>query len=83
MKRFVLSITASGSMVAALCAATQAAPMTPLPPVIASGARAATLTPVHYYRHRHYRHHGYGSAAYWNYYRVDWPGRGNNEQSTR
>ncbi len=82
MKRFVLSITVSGLMFAAICEATQAAPMTPLPPVIAGGADAASLTPVHYYRHRHPRH-AYGTAAYWNYYRVDWPGRGNNEQSTR
>lgn len=83
MKPFILSISAPGLMVAALCGATQAAPMTPLALAIASEAGAASLTPVHYYRHHHYRHHGYGTAAYWNYYRVDWPGRGNNEQSTR
>ncbi len=83
MKRFTLSIAVCGLMSAAICGATQAAPITPLPPVIAGGADAASLTPVHYYRHRHYRNHGHGTAGYWNYYRVDWPGRGNNEQSTR
>jgi hypothetical protein len=36
-----------------------------------------------YYHHRH--HYGYrgGAGSYWNYYRTDWPGRGNNEESTR
>jgi hypothetical protein len=23
------------------------------------------------------------AGSYWNYYRTDWPGRGNNEESTR
>jgi hypothetical protein len=36
-----------------------------------------------YYHHRHH-HYGHGGAgSYWNYYRTDWPGRGNNEESTR
>jgi hypothetical protein len=37
----------------------------------------------HHRHHHHYGHHGYPTASYWNYYRVDWPGRGNNEESTR
>jgi hypothetical protein len=61
---------------------TQAAPMTPLPSEMARDAGAATITPVHYYRHR-YRHGGYPLAGYWNYYRTDWPGRGNSVESTR
>jgi hypothetical protein len=45
-------------------------------------------TQAAYYHHRHhhygyhYWHHG-GVGSYWNYYRTDWPGRGNNEESTR
>ena len=42
--------------------------------------------------HRHYayypRYYAYypvypAVAGYWDYYRTDWPGRGNNEESTR
>jgi hypothetical protein len=84
MRRFAFSIMGSGLMFAAVCGITQAAPITPLPPGIAC---AANITPVyyyHHYRHRHYwYHHGYPIAGYWNYYRTDWPGRGNNEESTR
>ena len=36
----------------------------------------------YHYRHHHYWHHG-GGGSYWNYYRTSWPGRGNNEESTR
>ena len=49
-------------------------------------ARAANITPVHYYHHwhRHYWYHGgYPIAGFWNYYRTDWPGRGNDVESTR
>ena len=44
------------------------------------------------YPHRHYayypRYYAYYPvyptvAGYWDYYRTDWPGRGNNEESTR
>jgi hypothetical protein len=43
------------------------------------------VIPAHYYRHypHRYWHHGYPLAAYWNYYRTDWPGRGNSVESTR
>jgi hypothetical protein len=45
-------------------------------------AVSATAQAAYYHhRHHHYWHHGGGS--YWNYYRTDWPGRGNNEESTR
>ena len=42
-------------------------------------------TQAAYYHHRHHHswRHGHPTASYWNYYRVDWPGRGNNEESTR
>ena len=86
MRRFAFSIMASGLMFAAVYGITQAAPITPLPPGIASDASAVNITPVyyyHHYRHRHYWHHGYPIAAYWNYYRTSWPGRGNDEESTR
>ena len=42
--------------------------------------------------HRHYAHYPRyyahypvypAVAGYWDYYRTDWPGRGNNEESTR
>jgi hypothetical protein len=47
---------------------TQAAPIAPLPRVVAGNA--ADATPVYYrYWHHHYWHHGYPLAAYWNYYR--------------
>ena len=44
------------------------------------------------YPHRHYAHYpryyAYdpvypAEAGYWDYYRTSWPGRGNNEESTR
>jgi len=44
---------------------------------------ATTQAAYYHHRHHHYRHHGYPVASYWNYYRTDWPGRGNNEASTR
>jgi len=37
----------------------------------------------YHHRHHHYGHHGYPIASYWNYYRVDWRGRGTSEESTR
>jgi hypothetical protein len=40
----------------------------------------------HYgYHHRYYAYYPryYPIAGYWDYYRTDWPGRGNNEESTR
>ena len=43
---------------------------------------AITQAAYYHHRHHHYRHHGYPVASYWNYYRTDWPGRGNNEAST-
>jgi hypothetical protein len=38
-----------------------------------------TQAAYYYHRHHHYWHHGHPTASYWNYYRVDWPGRSNNE----
>ena len=42
-----------------------------------------TQAAYYHHRHNHYWHHGYPTASYWNYYRVDWRGRGNSEESTR
>jgi hypothetical protein len=85
--KHTLSITVSALIFAVVSGTAQAAPITSLPVGIAADASAINITPVHYrYSHRHYHHygyHGYGAASYWNYYRVDWPGRGNNEESTR
>ena len=41
-----------------------------------------------YYGGYHHRYYAYypvypAVAGYWDYYRTDWPGRGNNEESTR
>jgi hypothetical protein len=45
---------------------------------------ASTQAAYYHHRHHHYWHHGgYPIAGYWNYYRTSWPGRGNNEESTR
>ena len=44
---------------------------------------ATTQAAYYHHRHHHYRHHGYPTASYWNYYRTSWPGRGNDERSTR
>lgn len=44
---------------------------------------APTQAAYYHHRHHHYRHHGYPIASYWNYYRTSWPGRGNDEESTR
>ena len=47
-------------------------------------AVSATVQAAYYHhRHHHYWHHGYLIGGYWNYYRTSWPGRGNNEASTR
>jgi len=52
---------------------------------LASVAICGTTQAAYYHhRHHHYWHHGgYPIAGYWNYYRTSWPGRGNNEESTR
>jgi hypothetical protein len=43
-----------------------------------------TQAEYYHHRHQHYWHHGgYPIAGFWNYYRTDWPGRGNDEESTR
>jgi hypothetical protein len=48
--------------------------------VVSGTAQAAPITSLpDWNRHHHYGYH----SSYWNYYRVDWPGRGNNEESTR
>jgi hypothetical protein len=85
MRPFVFPITVLGLIAAAACQTTQAAPMTPLPSEMASDTQAAHITVVRYYHHypHRYRHHGYPLAGYWNYYRTDWPGRGNSAESTR
>jgi len=86
MRGITCSILTSGLTSLAVCEITQAAPMRQLPPAIASDASAANITPVHYYHHwhRHYWYHnGYPIAGFWNYYRTDWPGRGNDVESTR
>jgi hypothetical protein len=45
---------------------------------------AATQAGYYHHRHHHHWHHGgYPIAGFWNYYRTDWPGRGNDEESTR
>jgi hypothetical protein len=81
MRRITFSILA-GLMSSVVCGVTQAAPISPLSPPAVSNT--ANITPV-YYRHWHHRYwrHGYPLAAYWNYYRTDWPGRGNSVESTR
>jgi hypothetical protein len=79
MRRFAFSIAILGVISATLCGTTQATPIAPVPPAVAS------VTPVYYrHWHRHYRHHGrYPIAGYWNYYRTFGPGRGNSVESTR
>jgi hypothetical protein len=80
--KHALSIAVSALIFAVVSGTAQAAPITSLPAGISTDASAANITPVHYrYWNRHH-HYGYHSS-YWNYYRVDWPGRGNNEESTR
>jgi hypothetical protein len=85
MKHYNFSIAAPGLILAAFCGTTQAASVTPLPQAIANAAAAPNITAVRYYHHRHHHYWRRGGpvGAYWNYYRVDWPGRGNNEESTR
>ena len=46
-------------------------------------AVSTTAQAYYHHRHHHYWHHGYPIAGYWNYYRTSWPGRGNDEESTR
>jgi len=82
MRRIACSILVSGLMSLAVCGITQATPIAPLSPAVASNA--ANTTPVYYrHWHHHYWRHGYPLAGYRNYYRTDWPGRGNDEESTR
>jgi hypothetical protein len=85
MGRFAFSIAILSLIGASACETTHAAPMAPLPPERAGEAGTAKATPAHYYRHypHRYGHHGYPLAGYWNYYRTDWPGRGNSVESTR
>jgi hypothetical protein len=42
-----------------------------------------TQAAYYHHRHHHFWRNGHPTSSYWNYYRVDWPGRGNNEESTR
>ena len=83
MKHISFLIAASALMSVAVCSATQAAPITPLP--LASDATSANITPVYYHHwHHHYWHYrGYPVAGFWNYYRTSWPGRGTDVESTR
>jgi hypothetical protein len=88
MRRIAFSIAISGLMFLAVCGITQATPIAPVPPGVASNA--ANITPVYYYYHHHhywhhhYWHYGYDPTAYnWDYYRVDSPGRGTDVESTR
>jgi hypothetical protein len=85
MRLFVFSNAVLGVIAAAACQTTQAAPMTLLPSKMASNAQAAHITAVRYYHHYPHRYwrRGYPLAAYWNYYRTDWPGRGASVESTR
>jgi Spy/CpxP family protein refolding chaperone len=46
-------------------------------------AVAASTTAQAYYHHRHHHYWHHGGGSYWNYYRTSWPGRGNDEESTR
>jgi hypothetical protein len=43
---------------------------------------STTAQAYYHHRHHHYWHHG-GGGPYWNYYRTSWPGRGQDERSTR
>src|SRR6516162_1096157 len=47
-------------------------------------AVAVSTTAQAYYHHRHHHHwHHGGGGSYWNYTGLSWPGRGNDEASTR
>jgi hypothetical protein len=85
MGRFAFWIAILGLIGASARETTHAAPMTPLPTRMAGDAKAAHITAAHYYRHYPHRYwrHGYPIAGFWNYYRTDWPGRGNSVESTR
>jgi hypothetical protein len=81
MKLFSFSIAVAALMSVAVCGGAQAL-IRPLP--LASDATSAKITPVYYrHWHHHYWRHGYPVAGFWNYYRTDWPGRGNSVESTR
>jgi hypothetical protein len=84
MKPFAFLIAVLSSIFAAVCGTAQASPITAAG--IAGNASAANLIPVYYHHHRyhHYWHHGGAPlASYWDYYRVDRPGRGTSVESTR
>jgi len=51
--------------------------------LVAVAVSTTTVQAYYHHRHHHYWHHGYPIAGYWNYYRTSWPGRGNDEESTR
>ena len=82
MRRIVCSIGVLGLMSVTVCAMTQAAPIAPVASTAAGSTNNIPVHYYHYYRHRYWQH-GYPLAAYWNYYRTDWPGRGNSVESTR
>jgi hypothetical protein len=50
--------------------------------LVAVAISATAQAAYYHHRHHHYWHHG-GGGSYWNYYRTSWPGRGNDEASTR
>jgi hypothetical protein len=83
MKLISFLIAMSALMSMAVCGATQAAPITPLP--LASNATSSRINPVycHHWHHHCWHHGGYPIAGFWNYYRTDWPGRGTDVESTR
>jgi len=56
MGRFAFSIAILGLIGASACETTHAAPIAPLPPETAGEARAANITPAHYYRHYPHRY---------------------------
>jgi hypothetical protein len=60
-----------------------AAFLIPIAGLIFAALCGPTQAAYYHHRHHHYWHHGYPIASYWNYYRTDWPGRGNDEKSTR
>jgi len=58
--------------------------------LVAVAVSATAQAAYYHHRHHHYWHHGYPNwhhgypiAAYWNYYRTSFPGRGTDEESTR
>jgi hypothetical protein len=83
MKLLGFSIAVPALMSVAVCGAAQAAPITSLP-LASDAANSVNIIPVHYHHwHHHYWRHGYPIAGFWDYYRVDRPGRGTSAESTR